>query len=72
MASRNSKQIAFEIETGNSDVAANVKKTLAVGIKRIFVIVTSMKYKRRIEQKLADYPDVEVLLADKAMTRENW
>ena len=72
VASRNSKRTAFEIETGNSDVAANVQKTLVAGIKNIYIVVTSMKTKRKIEQKLADYPDVEVLSAAEAMTRENW
>ena len=72
VATQNGKRIAFEIETGKSDVNANVEKAISADIKTIYIIATSTKVKRTIESKLINYSGVEVLSADEAMTRKNW
>jgi DNA-binding MarR family transcriptional regulator len=41
VAMRDDKRIAFEIETGKSDAAANVRKCLEAGFDRVVVVITS-------------------------------
>jgi hypothetical protein len=41
VAARDGKQIAFEIETGKLDAAANIQKCLSVGIDKVVVVATS-------------------------------
>lgn len=49
IANKNGRRIAFEIETGKSDAAANVKKCLDAGIDKVFVVAAS----KIIHKKLA-------------------
>ena len=72
VATQNGKRIAFEIETGKSDVNANVAKAISAGIKTIYIIATSTQAKRTIERKLINHSCVKVLSAGEAMTRKNW
>ena len=72
MATQNGKRIAFEIETGKSDVNANIAKAISADIKTIYIIATSTKAKRTIESKLIHYSGVEVLSTDEAMVRQQW
>lgn len=43
VASRDGKRIAFEIETGKSDAAANVRKCLDAGMDRVVSVATSRR-----------------------------
>lgn len=72
VATQNGKRMALEIETGKSDVNANVEKAISADIKTIYIIATSTQVKRTIERKLINHSCVEVLSADEAMTRKNW
>ena len=72
MATQNGKRIAFEIETGKSDVVANIEKVRAAGIPSMYIIATSAPAKEAIERKLTGDCRVEVLSVDKAMRRKIW
>ena len=72
VASRNSKRIAFEVETGKSDVNTNVEKALLANIRPIYIVATSAKTKRIIESKLTGYNGVKVLTVNEAITRKSW
>jgi len=72
VATKSGKRIAFEIETGKSDVNANAKKTLSIGSTPLYVVVTSAKAKKIIDGKLWNYRGVKVLSASEAMKRESW
>jgi len=72
VALRNGKQIALEIETGKSDVNANVIKSLSAGMNTIYIIATSNKARRMIESKLTGFNGIEVLLANQAIVKKNW
>jgi hypothetical protein len=41
LAVRGGKRIAFEVETGNSDAAANARKCLDAGVDQVVVVATS-------------------------------
>jgi hypothetical protein len=49
VATREGTRIAYEIETGHSDAAANVEKCLAAGMERVVVVVTSGGLKQKLE-----------------------
>lgn len=43
LATKNGRRIAFEIETGNSDIAANVKKVPEGKFDKLVVVLTSAR-----------------------------
>jgi len=69
LATHGSRRVAFEIETGKSDAAANIGTALAAGVDKLFIIATSARAKKSIESKLAGYPGVEILSAREALER---
>jgi len=58
VASRNGKRIAFEIETGKSNAAANVQKCLEAGMHKVVVASTSGAAMDAIRRTLPDDPRV--------------
>jgi len=50
LAVKNGKQIAFEIETGKSDVLRNIKKCYKAGLDRIVIVATSAKTKNNLSK----------------------
>jgi len=70
VASREGRRIAFEIETGKSDVAANVKKCRDAGVEQIIVVTTSAQADRRIRTCVEGIPQAEVVRATAAMRRQ--
>lgn len=71
LAAREGKQIAFEIETGKSDAAANIQKCLSAGIQRIVVVPTSTQAYRKVRTRLIYAPNVEVITAQ-AVLKQTW
>jgi len=61
VAERNGRKIAFEIETGKSDAAGNVRKCLEAGMDRVIIVATSGAVGQKLAGELAPWPDMEVL-----------
>ncbi|MBM4017226.1 MAG: hypothetical protein FJ288_02695 [Planctomycetes bacterium] len=62
VATRDGKRIAFEIETGQSDAAANVRKCLDAGLDRVVVVATGSPAERAVAA-LRAHPRAEVVAA---------
>jgi len=71
LAVKNGQKIAFEIETGKSDVPGNAKKCLNAGMDRTIIVTTSVDADNNIRRDLADMPQVEVIRASEAV-KQNW
>ena len=69
VAARDGKRIAFEVETGHSDGAANVRKCLNAGVDRVVVVTTSRKVKHSLPLGPAGRACAEVLTATEAISR---
>ena len=67
VATRDGNRLAFEIETGKSDAAANVRKCLEVGLDRVIVLTTSAHSQDALAGKLASYPNTSVMTAGAAI-----
>jgi hypothetical protein len=67
VAERDDKRIAFEIETGNSDTAANVKKCLSSGIDMVFVVATSSDAMGTLASILPKQPKIRLLTGSEAI-----
>jgi hypothetical protein len=63
VASRDGKRVAFEVETGNSDAAANARKCLDAGVDQVVVVATSRAAYGRLKSSLPADPRVRVLAA---------
>ncbi len=72
VAARDGERIAFEIETGKSDAAANVSKCLDAGMNEVIVVATSVQAKHAIANTLRRHPDVSVLSAVETIQRKSW
>ena len=72
LASKDGRRIAFEVETGKSNVLANVEKVIGAGLHRLVVVATSAKVKRELVARLTGRPGVEVLTGGEAMRRREW
>jgi hypothetical protein len=70
LAVKDGQRIAFEIETGKSDVTANVNKCLNMGIDRIIVVTTSSAAYKKILASVAPYPQVRVIKAQEVLEHE--
>ena len=53
LASQNGKRIAYEVETGTSDISANIRKCLDAGFDQIVVAFTSDKARERFARNSA-------------------
>jgi len=60
VAERDGKRIAFEIETGKSDAAENVRKCLGAGVERVIVVAVSAGVHDRLSRTLRLRPGVEL------------
>jgi hypothetical protein len=69
VATRDGKRIAFEIETGHSDGAANVTKCLNAGIDRVVTVTASRKVKHDLLSSLKGHTHVEVMTGTAAISR---
>ena len=70
VARRDGQTIAFEIETGHSDVRANLKKCLAYGVNRVVFVTTSAKAAAVIRRQLADADGIDIIRAVTAIRRK--
>ena len=61
LAVRDGKRMAFEIETGKSDAAANVEKCLAAGMDRVVVVATSREVRDMLAAVIPRHGGVHVL-----------
>ncbi len=78
VAGRSGKRIAFEIETGKSGAAANVRKCLAAGMDRVVVVATSRTANTKVAPVLPNdgrvvcvTPD-DLLKPDQAAVGREW
>ncbi|MFC1783763.1 helicase HerA domain-containing protein [Planctomycetota bacterium] len=71
VASRDGKKIAFEIETGNSDVVANARKCLGVGRDRIVIVATSNKVYSKIRHELRFFPKIQIFRSHNVL-KQKW
>jgi hypothetical protein len=69
VATRGGKRVAFEIETGHSDAAANVRKCLNAGVDGVVAVTTSRKVKHNLPLGPAGRARAEVLTATEAISR---
>ena len=69
VASRDGKRIAFEVETGNSDVAANLRKCLGQGLDRVVFATTSAKADVIVRRRVGDAGNVEALRTTAIISR---
>lgn len=53
LARKNGESVAIEVETGKSDVVANVKRALAEKVDRIVVVATDEVAYKKVERALA-------------------
>ena len=63
VATRNGERVALEIETGKSDVLANVKKCLGAGLDKVIIMATSRKTEEVAKTLAIQYPQVECVAA---------
>jgi len=56
LAVKDGKRIAFEVETGKSDAAANVRKCLAAQLDKVVIVATTKNARRAIAAAM-DIPD---------------
>jgi len=68
LATRDGKRTAFEIETGKSDAATNVKKCLAAGIYEIVVVAASRRAKRLLTSAVPQHPRVTIVTGQEAVS----
>jgi hypothetical protein len=71
LASRDGKRIAFEVETGQSDAAANVAKCLAAGVDSVVVVATSKGALCNIARSVPPEPTFELWMAGDVL-RGRW
>ena len=67
LAERGGKRIAFEVETGKSDAAANVRKCLEAGMDNVVVVPISHRAKEALSKKILADPRVRCVIAAKAV-----
>jgi sugar-specific transcriptional regulator TrmB len=60
---KDGKQIAFEVETGNSDAVGNIKKCLDAGLDRVVVVATSREFYGRLQDALTRDRRVKLITA---------
>lgn len=63
LAVKDGKKTAFEVETGKSDIAANVKKCLHAGVDRIIIATTSARADEKVRASLSPCPQVKIIKA---------
>ncbi|MCP4259346.1 MAG: ATP-binding protein [Planctomycetes bacterium] len=69
VAAHDDKRIAFEIETGKSDAAANVRKCLDAGLNKVVVVATSALVRDKLSTTLPRDKRVKLLTAAEVLQR---
>ena len=69
LAAKDGRRIAFEIETGKSDAAANVRKCLEAGFSKVVVVASSAAVRDALEKSLAGRRNVRVMTGPEALAR---
>ena len=69
VAAREGKRIAFEIETGKSDVVANVHKCLDAGMEEVVVVAVSDKIREILSKVLPEKDRVGLVTAPELIMR---
>jgi hypothetical protein len=72
VAERDSKRIAFEIETGNSDVKANIEKCLEAAYDNIIIVATSAAVKSILSKTVTDSNNMTLLTASEVLKESGW
>ena len=72
LATKEDRAIAFEIETGKSDVTANVRKCLGAGFDKITVVATSARVRDKLCRILPKHHAVELLTPSELLQRNRW
>jgi hypothetical protein len=72
LATRDGRTIAFEIETGKSDVSANIGKFADSAADRLVIVATSARVKGRIDGASPAVPPSEIITAGEALEQEEW
>jgi len=71
LARKNNRKIAFEIETGKSDILNNIRKCRDAGISDVTVMTTSAKAEERIKAAcLNNNEHINVIRADRLLRRK--
>ena len=70
VATKGRQRTAFEVETGKSDAAANVKKCLAAGFERVVAVATSAAVLQGLARIVPEVSQVQMLTAAEAMQRD--
>ena len=70
LAGKKDRKVAFEIETGKSDVAANVKKCIDAGVDKVVIVATSADAYRDVRLDLKNTPKVSVIKAPAVLEQE--
>jgi hypothetical protein len=71
LAVKYGQKLAFEIETGKSDVLSNVEKCKSSVVDRIIVVTTSCQAHEKVRVCLMKVPKVEVVKASEAV-KKRW
>jgi len=62
LAVKDGRKTAFEIETGKSDIASNIKKVRSAGLTNFYIVATSTKVKQKCHsKKMINFPNIKVL-----------
>jgi len=69
MATKDGRRIAFEIETGKSDVEGNLGKLPSCGVDRVVVVATSEATAGDLSSTLKLSPTARVITAGQALKR---
>jgi Holliday junction resolvase len=72
VAVKDGKRIAFEIETGESDAEANVRKCLEEGMDRVIVVVVSAGALDAIARAVGTDPRVRLVRPAAVLEHESW
>ena len=72
VATKGGKRIAFEIETGKSDVAGNVDKCLAAGFRQVVVVATSTAALHALARIVPVRYHVNLLTGAEAVRHNSW
>ncbi len=69
LAAKGGRRIAFEIETGKSDVLANVRKCLDAGVDKVVVVAVSAAVRDTLRGRLASHERASVLTGGEVLNR---
>jgi len=71
LAVKDGKKTAFEIETGKSNIVANVKKCLNAKVDRIIIATTSVRVDAKVRASLSPCPQVKIIKAP-VILEQDW